>query len=150
MDYRFRGQGNQVLYEGVETRIDVLRAQVIVVTGGNRGVGEGMSKALAEANASVAIIYNSAKDAEDVAAGIAKEYGIKCQAYQCDVGQADRVKQVFDQIEKEMGQIAGLIANAGICIVKKAIDMTKADFDKQFEVNVLGSSLSPSNVELAV
>lgn len=92
--------------------------------------------------ASVAIIYNSSKDAPEVAAAIAKEYDQTVKAYQCDVGNSDRVKHVFAQIEKEMGNITGVIANAGISIVKPALELNADDFKKVYDVNVLGRQLS--------
>ena len=42
------------------------------------------------------------------------------------------------QIEKEMGDISGLIANSGISIVKPALELTPEDFKTVFDVNVLG------------
>ncbi|SCV73261.1 BQ2448_7186 [Microbotryum intermedium] len=112
--------------------------KTIVVTGGNRGLGRGLTEALAQANANVAIIYNSAKDAEDVAAELSKKWSAKIKAYQCNVGDAARVKEVFAQIESEMGRIVGLIANSGISIVKPILDLTADDFKQVFDVNVLG------------
>ena len=76
----------------------------------------------------MAIIYNSAKDAEDVAAQIAKEHGVKVQAWQCDVGNQDKVKSTFKEIDEKFGPVTGLVANAGVSVVKDALEMTKDDF----------------------
>ncbi|GAA5889230.1 hypothetical protein JCM16303_004356 [Sporobolomyces ruberrimus] len=112
--------------------------QVVVVTGGNRGLGLGISEALLNANATVAMIYNSAKDAEEVAADLAKKYNGKVQAYQCNVGDSDKVKSTFAQIEKDLGPIHAVAANSGISVVKPALELTADDFKKVFDVNVLG------------
>jgi len=112
--------------------------QVVVVTGGNRGLGLGISEALLNANATVAMIYNSAKDAEEVAADLAKKYNGKVQAYQCNVGDSDKVKSTFAQIEKDLGPIHAVAANSGISVVKPALELTSEDFKKVFDVNVLG------------
>ncbi|GAA5942560.1 uncharacterized protein JCM15063_000034 [Sporobolomyces koalae] len=112
--------------------------QVVVVTGGNRGLGLGISEALLNANATVAMIYNSAKDAEQVAADLAKKYNGKVQAYQCNVGDSDKVKSTFAQIEKDLGPIHAVAANSGISVVKPALELTADDFKKVFDVNVLG------------
>ena len=40
---------------------------------------------------------------------LAKEYGVKVKAYQCDVGKPDLVTQTFQQIDEEMGPIAGCV-----------------------------------------
>ncbi|KAI9630274.1 hypothetical protein KEM48_014137 [Puccinia striiformis f. sp. tritici PST-130] len=108
------------------------------VTGGNRGIGLALSQACADAGAAVGIIYNSAQDAPDRAAEIAKKYGVKCRAYQCDVGNQEKVNQVFRKINSELGPVTGLIANAGISVVKDALEYTREDFTKVFDVNVFG------------
>jgi len=114
------------------------QGKVVVVTGGNRGLGKGMTEALAQAGASVAIIFHSSKDAHQVAEDLSKKWDAKIKAYQADVGDAALVKETFKKIEAEMGPISGLIANAGISIVKPALELTADDFKKVFDVNVLG------------
>ncbi|EPQ50764.1 NAD P-binding protein [Gloeophyllum trabeum ATCC 11539] len=110
----------------------------IVVTGGNRGIGLEISKAVARAGASVAIIYKASQDAEDVAAQIEERYGVKAQAYKCDVGDASLVTKTVSKIETELGPISGLVANAGITIQKPALELNTQDFQQIYNVNVLG------------
>jgi NAD(P)-dependent dehydrogenase (short-subunit alcohol dehydrogenase family) len=110
----------------------------IVVTGGNRGIGYAFSRAVAQAGARVAIIYRSAKDADDVASKLGKEFGVQTKAYKCDVADADLVVKTFETIDNELGPINGLIANAGVSVVKPALELTSEDFSKVFNVNVLG------------
>lgn len=57
-----------------------------------------------------AIIYNSATDAHEVAAALAKQYDAKIKAYQCDVGDNAKLKATFGQIEKDLGNIVGVVA----------------------------------------
>jgi len=115
-----------------------LKDQCIIVTGGNRGIGLALSQACADSGAAVGIIYNSAQDAPDRAAEIAKKSGVKCEAYQCDVGDQEKVKEVFKKINSELGPVTGLIANAGVSVVKDALKYNKQDFSKIFDVNVFG------------
>ncbi|KDQ56592.1 hypothetical protein JAAARDRAFT_295818 [Jaapia argillacea MUCL 33604] len=110
----------------------------IVVTGGNRGIGLELSKAVAQAGATVAIIYRSSKDAEEVAQKIGKDYGVKTKAYQCDVSDTETVNNTFKKIDDELGPITGVIANAGISCVKPALELTTEDFNNVYNVNVLG------------
>jgi len=110
----------------------------IVVTGGNRGIGYAFSRAVAQAGARVAIIYRSSKDADDVAAKLGKEFGVQIKAYKCDVADADLVVSTLNTINNELGPITGVIANAGVSVVKPALELTSDDFSKIFNVNVLG------------
>ncbi|KAF7976925.1 hypothetical protein HWV62_5332 [Athelia sp. TMB] len=109
--------------------------------GGNRGIGYAFSRAVAKAGAQVAIIYRSSKNADEVASKLADEFKVTVKipkAYQCDVSDADLVVKTFETINKELGPITGLIANAGVSVVKPAIELTSEDFSKVFNVNVLG------------
>ncbi|KAF9484230.1 NADP-dependent mannitol dehydrogenase MtDH [Pholiota conissans] len=110
----------------------------IVVTGGNRGIGYAFTREVANAGANVAVIYRSSKDAEEVTENIAKEFGVKTKAYKCDVSNPELVNETFRQINSEMGPIAGVIANAGVSVVKPAFDLTLDDFHKVYDVNVYG------------
>jgi len=110
----------------------------VVITGGNRGIGYAFSRAVAQAGARVAIIYRSSTDADDVASKLGKEFGVLSKAYKCDVADANLVVNTLEKIDKELGPITGLIANAGVSVVKPALELTSDDFSKVFNVNVLG------------
>ncbi|KAG1797376.1 uncharacterized protein HD556DRAFT_1356304 [Suillus plorans] len=112
--------------------------ECIIVTGGNRGIGLGFSRALAKAGARVAIIYKSNKDAPKVAEDLEKEFGVKVRAYKCDVTNAKQTVEMFEFIDKELGPVTGLIANAGVSVVKPALELTTEDYYHVYDVNVLG------------
>ncbi|KAG2109043.1 uncharacterized protein F5147DRAFT_693832 [Suillus discolor] len=110
----------------------------IIITGGNRGIGYAYSRAVAHAGARVAIIYRSSKDAHEVAENLGKEFGVQVKAYQCDVSDAQKTTETFSLIDKDLGPVTGLIANAGVSVVKPALELTSRDFHKVYGVNVLG------------
>lgn len=62
----------------------------------------------------------------------------KVRAYQCDVTNAEDTVEAFAQIDKELGPVTGLIANAGVTAVKPSIELTAKDFNDVFSVNVYG------------
>jgi len=110
----------------------------IVVTGGNRGIGYAFTRAVAAAGASVAVIYRSSSNAEEVTERVGKEFGVKTKAYKCDVSDTDSVNKTMKQIDEELGPITGLIANAGVSVVKPALELTHDDFKYVYDVNVFG------------
>lgn len=57
-----------------------------------------------------ACLYNSSKDAPEIAAGLAKKWDTRISAYKCDVGDNAAVHKTFQQIEKDMGHVSGLVA----------------------------------------
>ncbi|KAE8257136.1 hypothetical protein A4X13_0g2558 [Tilletia indica] len=116
-----------------------LSGSTVVVTGGNRGIGLAMSEAVADAGANVAILYRSHPEAEKAAENVAKQFNVKCKAYKCDVGDAAQVKDVIGKIEGDLGTpIKGLMANAGVSVVKPALELKPEDFNYVYQTNVLG------------
>jgi len=110
----------------------------IVITGGNRGIGYAYTRAVAQAGANVAVIYRASQNAEEVTEKVGKEFGIKAKAYKCDVTDTELVNNTMKLINKDMGPITGLIANAGISVVKPALELTHDDFRNVYDVNVFG------------
>ncbi|EST08221.1 NAD(P)-binding domain protein [Kalmanozyma brasiliensis GHG001] len=115
-----------------------LQGQTVVVTGGNRGIGLAISEAVAGAGANVAILYRSHPKAQEAAEEVAKKFGVQVKAYQCDVGDDELVKKTLKQAQDDLGQITGLVANAGVSVVKPATELTKDDFRYVYDTNVLG------------
>ena len=107
-------------------------------TGGNRGIGLALSQAVAEAGSQVAIIYRSATDADQIASKLSKQYNVPVKAFQCDVTDQEKVKSVVKKINEEFGPVTGLVANAGVAELRPALELTRADFDKIYNVNVYG------------
>lgn len=73
-----------------------------------------------------------------MAAKLAKKYNTKCEAYQCDVSDQAQVTKTFHEIDGQLGPVTGVVANAGVSVVKESPDLTKEDFDKVFGINVWG------------
>ncbi len=84
-------------------------ARVALVTGGSRGIGEAISKALKAAGYTVAASY-AGNDA--AAAKFTEETGIK--TYKWDVGDFDACAAGIQKVESEVGPIDILVNNAGI------------------------------------
>ncbi|KAF8333335.1 NADP-dependent mannitol dehydrogenase MtDH [Amanita rubescens] len=110
----------------------------VVVTGGNRGIGYAFSCACARAGANVAVIYRASKDAEEVTRKLGERFGVKTKAYKCDVSNTELIDKTMQDIDRELGPITGLIANAGVSVVKPAFELTKSDFEMIYDVNVFG------------
>lgn len=111
-----------------------------MVTGGNRGIGLAMSESVANAGGNVAIFFHSNPKAHEAAENVAKKYGVKVKAYQCDVSDRELVIKTIEQVENDLGApIVALMANAGVSVVKPALELTTDDFHKVFNANVLGA-----------
>ncbi len=84
-------------------------ARVALVTGGTRGIGESISKALKDAGYTVAATYGGNDEA---AAKFKEETGIA--VYKWDVGDFEACQQGVAQVEADLGAIDVLVNNAGI------------------------------------
>ena len=115
-----------------------LTGRVALVTGGNSGIGLGFAKGLAEAGADVCIWgRNPEKNAK--AEETLKAYGKKAIAIQCDVGEAEQVRECFAKTVSELGSVDSCFANAGIgSRGTPFVDMTMDEWRDIFQVNMEG------------
>ena len=110
--------------------------QVALVTGGGRGIGAGIARELADAGMKVAVSARSADQVEEVAREIG---GLGVVA---DVSRQEDVERMVAEVERELGPIDLLVANAGIA--HWGGEAWKDDPDEwwhAFEINVLGAFL---------
>lgn len=87
--------------------------KLAVVTGGSRGIGRGISEALAEAGSGLAIIYRKNVEAFEALKSSLEPFGVQIEGYQLDVTNFDDVKRTFDEIYSHFGSIDILVNCAG-------------------------------------
>ena len=115
---------------------DSLRGRTALVTGGSRGIGAAVSRALAEAGAAVAVNYREqAEQARKLVDELHKQ-GVQAITVQADVSRADAVARMVESVKSEFGTIDILVNNAGIAITRAVDDLTEADFDRTIAVNL--------------
>lgn len=118
-----------------------LDGQVAVVTGGGRGIGQEIAKALAKAGARAVVTGRTRKSLEETVELITKDGG-KCNAFVMDVVDSEIVKSAFNHIISKYGSIDLLVNNAGIGaggLLPWEIDVD--DWWRVLEVNLRGAFL---------
>jgi 3-oxoacyl-[acyl-carrier protein] reductase len=118
-----------------------LRGRVALVTGGSRGIGAAISRALAEAGASVAINYRERSEEAERLALRLREAGANVSAIAADVSKPDAVAAMVEAVKSEFGAIDILVNNAGIAIVRGVDDLSEMDFDQTIAVNLKSAFL---------
>ncbi|MBS0558830.1 MAG: acetoacetyl-CoA reductase [Proteobacteria bacterium] len=108
-------------------------ARVALVTGGTRGIGAAISKALKNAGRTVVASYAGNDEA---AAAFSRDTGIKVMKF--DAGDFEACKQAVETITKEFGPIEILVNNAGITRDTTMAKMTRDMWDAVIDTN-LGS-----------
>jgi 3-oxoacyl-[acyl-carrier protein] reductase len=117
-------------------RTFALRGHVALVTGGSRGIGAAIVKALGEAGCSVAVNYRErAAEAEALARNIVTAGG-RAIAVAADVSKPDAVRDMVARANDALGSVDILVNNAGIALVRGVDDLTEADFDETIAVNL--------------
>ncbi|MBD1382020.1 SDR family oxidoreductase [Metabacillus arenae] len=116
-----------------------LKGKVAIITGSSRGIGRSIAEQLADLGAKVVINYSSSSGkAEDVVEGIHQKGG-EAVAIRADLSMVSGVESLFTKTIEAFGKVDILINNAGLMITKPLAEVTEADFDKQFAVNVKGT-----------
>jgi 3-oxoacyl-[acyl-carrier protein] reductase len=114
--------------------------KVALVTGGSRGIGLGVARALASGGFDVAI--NGRRDSTDVAPVIAelKSLGIDALYCQADVASLNDHKLMLDQVRERFGRLDVLVNNAGVAPEVRAdiLDATPESFDRLIRINLRG------------
>ena len=90
-----------------------MQGQVVVVTGGGRGIGAAVARKLASLGASTVICGRSLSSLQQTAEGIVREGG-QCEAVECDVCQLPAVEALARRVQATFGHVDILVNNAGI------------------------------------
>ena len=117
-----------------------LSGKVALVTGASSGLGVHFARTLASAGASVAIAARRADRLASLQAELQKAGG-KAAAVELDVTSGKSVSAAFDAAETALGAIDIVVNNAGISIVKPALDMPEEDWDAVVDTNLRGAWL---------
>lgn len=107
--------------------------QVAVVTGGTKGIGKAIAKALAEAGADIAVVSRSPhQDIEKIVLALGRRY----MHYAADLTNRHRTKGVIPAIVERMGDIDILVNNAGIICRASPEDYLEEDWDATLEIDL--------------
>ena len=111
-------------------RID---GKVALVTGGTKGIGGAIARALAEAGADVAVV--SRQGDPEIEKAI-RTTGKRYLHYPADLTKRNETKAVIPAIFEKMGHLDILVNNAGICPRAPVLDFSEADWDATLEINL--------------
>lgn len=117
-------------------------SKVIIVTGGSRGIGAATAILAAERGYTVCFTYLHNQAAANRIVHSIEQRGGNALAVAADVASETDVMNLFNQVDKRLGGIAGLVNNAGVLKKQMRLESMDADRLKQvFETNIIGSFL---------
>ena len=115
----------------------MLNGKTAVVTGASRGIGAAIAEKLASMGANIAIIDYG--DAGEEKAKIAAGYGVRVEAYNCDVSSTQQCTETVKRITDDFGGFDILVNNAGITRDNLIVTMEEAEFDAVMGTNRKGT-----------
>ncbi len=117
-----------------------MNQQVLLVTGGGRGIGAATALLAARRGYAVAVNYASNSLAADEVVRAIRAAGGKAIAVQADVGDETQVMTMFAQVDAKLGRLTALVNSAGVVDVRARVDeMSAARLERMFRINVVGS-----------
>ena len=119
-----------------------LKDKTVIVTGGAKGIGSGISEVYAQEGANLVINYHSDQaGAEAFAVSLAEKYGVRIVCVQGDVSSEIEVKRVFDAAESAFGAVDILVNNAGRGYTADFREITLEDWNRCLNDNLTGQFL---------
>lgn len=116
--------------------------QVLLITGGSRGIGAATALLAAQRGYAVAVNYTSHSLAADEVVRAVRSAGGTAITVQADVGDEAQLMAMFEKVDAKLGRLTALINNAGVVDQRARVDeMSAARLERMFRINVTGSFL---------
>jgi NAD(P)-dependent dehydrogenase (short-subunit alcohol dehydrogenase family) len=114
--------------------------EVLLITGGSRGIGAATALLAARKGYAVAVNYAQNETAAEEVARAIRAGGGEAITVQADVADEAQVLAMFAQVDSRLGRLTALVNNAGVVDTAQRVDeMSVARLKRMFDINVIGS-----------
>jgi len=114
-------------------------SEIALVTGGSRGIGRAIARALAADGFTVAVNFvGNEGAAKDAVEAIASDGG-QAITVQADVSDSSQVDALFDEVEERLGPVNVLVNNAGVRADGLALGMKDDAWRRVIDTNLFGT-----------
>ncbi len=124
--------------EALPEKLQRLRGQVAIVTGGSRGIGRATAIALAAEGAHIVVNYASSSTAADAVVAEVQGMGGEAIAVQADVSNVEQVDALIEAAMSRWGHVDVLVNNAGITRDTLLLRMKPEDWQAVIDLNLTG------------
>lgn len=114
----------------------LLSGKVALITGGSRGIGEALVRAMAAEGADIAFTYRSSEESANKIASEVAQGDQKVVAYKSDAADYGQAEELVKTAMGEFGRIDILINNAGITKDTLMLRMSEEQWDQVIDVNL--------------
>jgi len=115
--------------------------QVVLVSGGTRGIGFAIAQGFAQRGAIVVVTGRTSEGAREAAVKLSEGAMLPPVGVGCDVADGEQVKRLAASVIEQFGRVDVLINVAGVNRRKPAIEVTDDDYDYIMGTNMRGAFL---------
>src|SRR5690606_13140481 len=109
--------------------------KIALITGSSRGIGRTIALRLAREGADIVINFFRNRAAAEATAQEIRDLGRRAWVVKAHVGDPDKVNEMFDTIEREVGGLDILICNAASGFLRQALDQDVKGWDWTQNIN---------------
>ncbi|MBI3900419.1 MAG: SDR family oxidoreductase [Gammaproteobacteria bacterium] len=117
-----------------------LQNQVALVTGATSGIGEAIARRFAAEGACVAVVGRNRERGDAVVRSITKAGGM-AQFFAADVTSDHAVQSLVYEVRERFDTLSIVVNNAGLSVPGSVVDITPAQWDEVFRINVSSAYL---------
>ena len=114
--------------------------QVVIVSGGSRGIGLAIAGGFVQRGAKVVMTGREQSTLQQAADDVASGTG-SAQAIVCDVARTEDINRLVETVLNKYGRIDTLVNVAGVNRRKPALEITEEDYDFVMDINLKGAFL---------
>lgn len=113
-----------------------LENKVVVITGGSAGLGKALAREFANQQAIVVLLARSREKLEEATKELTSA-GLRARYWCCDVTSDESVKQVVDDIARELGRIDVWVNNVGVSTRSLLLESTVEQYQELIDINFM-------------
>jgi short-subunit dehydrogenase len=129
--------GGGLLWAAGRVRLADLRGQLVVITGGSKGLGLALARKFGKLGCRLVICARTPGPLAEAEASL-KNDGFDAVGIPCDVSDSAQVSAMFQQIRETHGSVDILVNNAGEILVAPLENTTEADIERAMKVMFWG------------
>ncbi len=117
------------------------KGKVALITGGSRGIGRAITQKLSSQGADVVINYFRKKSSAEAAAEEARKNGVNAHIIKANIGEEEKINQIFAEIKEKFGRLDILVNNAASGVPRSALELDAKGWDWTMDINAKAALL---------
>ena len=109
--------------------------KAVLVTGGSRGIGKEIALEFARRGADIAFNYIRSHSAASETQGEIESLGVRCLRVRAHLGDSDKIRQLFAEVDATFGKLDVLVNNAASGVQRSASELEEKHWDWTLNVN---------------